>query len=189
MHSKSKILSVCALFTALTCVSSFIKIQIPGFLPFTLQSLVVMLSALMLPPRYSAVSQTLYLAIGLAGVPVFAMGGGPAYVLYPSFGFLLGFVPASFVASKIYSKKAWRNGTKKTEAFSAILSMAVGNICIYSFGIMYLYVLGGAYGIYDVFVNYFLVFLPYDIVKCICAVFLYNQIKRKLPAFIYSLRQ
>ncbi len=33
-----------------------------------------------------------YLLIGLAGVPIFARGGGPAYLLRPTFGFLLGFL-------------------------------------------------------------------------------------------------
>jgi len=38
-------------------------------------------------------------AVGLAGLPVFAGPvAGPAYVLSPSFGFIVGFIPAAFVA-------------------------------------------------------------------------------------------
>jgi biotin transport system substrate-specific component len=45
--------------------------------------------------------------IGLAGAPVFAGPvAGPAYVLMPSFGFVLGFIPAAFVAGW-FAERAW----------------------------------------------------------------------------------
>jgi biotin transport system substrate-specific component len=40
-------------------------------------------------------SQIVYLLVGLVGFPVFAKGGGPQYVLEPSFGYLVGFVPGA----------------------------------------------------------------------------------------------
>ncbi|MDN5821427.1 MAG: biotin transporter BioY, partial [Brachybacterium sp.] len=48
-----------------------------------------------------------YLLVGLAGAPVFAeFSGGPASVMSPSFGFVLGFVPAAFVAGW-FAERAW----------------------------------------------------------------------------------
>ncbi len=44
---------------------------------------------------------------GLAGAPVFAgLTAGPAYALLPSFGFVLGFIPAAFVAGW-FAERAW----------------------------------------------------------------------------------
>jgi biotin transport system substrate-specific component len=54
-----------------------------------------MLAALLIPmlvgAKYGFGALALYLALGLAGLPVFAGGGGLAYVVRPSFGFLVGF--------------------------------------------------------------------------------------------------
>ena len=43
-----------------------------------------------------------YLVIGLCGLPIFATGGGPAYLLKPTFGFLIGFAAATFVTGRVY---------------------------------------------------------------------------------------
>ena len=37
------------------------------------------------------------MALGLVGLPIFTAGGGFGYVLQPSFGFLLGLIPAAAV--------------------------------------------------------------------------------------------
>ena len=39
----------------------------------------------------------------LSGIPVFAAGGGPAYLIRPTFGFLLGFVFAAWITGKLSS--------------------------------------------------------------------------------------
>lgn len=43
----------------------------------------------------------LYIVMGLAGLPVFTGGGGPAYFVRPTFGFILGFLPAAVLAGLI----------------------------------------------------------------------------------------
>ena len=43
--------------------------------------------------------------IGLVGLPVFTMGGGPGYVLQPSFGFLLGLIPAAWVVGVLAGRE------------------------------------------------------------------------------------
>ena len=51
-------------------------------MPFTLQVLAVILSGLLLGPRYGALAQAIYLLIGAVGVPVFAQfKGGLGVVL------------------------------------------------------------------------------------------------------------
>ena len=96
-------MTLCALFTALITVGAFVQIQFP-VVPITLQTLFVILCALLLGARRSAVSVGLYLFLGLAGLPVFTKGGGPGYVLQPTFGYLLGFLVAA-VAVGFLSRK------------------------------------------------------------------------------------
>ena len=81
-------MAICSLFTALTAVGAFIKIPIP-VVPFTLQFLFTILAGLLLGARLGAVSMGAYAFLGLAGLPIFAEGGGFWYVLKPSFGYIL----------------------------------------------------------------------------------------------------
>ena len=64
MRKKTTEIVMISLFAALTAVGAFIRIPIP-YVPFTLQTLMVMLAGLILGSRLAALSQLLYLAIGL----------------------------------------------------------------------------------------------------------------------------
>ena len=68
-----------------------------GPVPFTLQVLFVLLTGLLLGPWRGAAAMALYAAVGFAGAPVFARGGGPAYFLGPTAGYIYGFVLAAFL--------------------------------------------------------------------------------------------
>jgi biotin transport system substrate-specific component len=90
---------------ALTAVAARIAVPLPGTaVPFTLQIVAVMLSGVILGPRLGAGSQVLYLGAGLAGLPVFVAGGGPAYLLGPTGGYLIAFPLAAATAGFF----AWR---------------------------------------------------------------------------------
>ena len=54
-------------------------------------------SGVLLGAKCGALSQLIYVMLGLLGLPVFSGGGGPAYVLQPSFGFVLGLVVAAWL--------------------------------------------------------------------------------------------
>ena len=82
------------LFAALTAVGAFLRVPLP-FVPFTLQYFFCALAGFLLGAKGGFASQGIYLALGLAGLPVFTAGGGPAYVFQPSFGYLLGFLAAA----------------------------------------------------------------------------------------------
>jgi len=90
-RSTARTLALCGLSVALIAAGAFIKIPLFG-VPFSLQTLFVMLSALLLGPGRSAAAAAAYMLIGLAGIPIFTGGGGPAYVLQPTFGYILGFI-------------------------------------------------------------------------------------------------
>lgn len=97
-------MSLVALFAALTGIGGFIRIPIP-YVPLTLQTLMVMLSGLVLGGRLGALSQLVYILVGLMGIPIFAQGGGPGYVLQPTFGYLLGFVFGAYVIGRLTEKR------------------------------------------------------------------------------------
>lgn len=75
------------------------KIQVPLFVPMTLQTLVVLLIGASFGPRLGAATILLYLAEGAMGLPVFAgtpeKGIGLAYMLGSTGGYLIGFVLAA----------------------------------------------------------------------------------------------
>ncbi|WP_114855130.1 biotin transporter BioY [Brachybacterium sp. YJGR34] len=89
-------------------VALLAQVTIPlPIVPITGQTLGVILVGASLGSRRGAAALLTYLLVGLAGAPVFAeFTGGPAAVLLPSFGFLLGFVPAAFVAGW-FAERAW----------------------------------------------------------------------------------
>ena len=121
MKLKTKELTTCALFAALIAVGAFIKIDIP--LPmytmhFTLQWFFVLMAGFLLGAKLASLSVIVYLCIGLVGVPVFAAGGGPTYILRPGFGFLLGFVLAAFF-NRSHHRKCLKNGPMRFNTHSS----------------------------------------------------------------------
>ena len=81
-----------------------------GPVPITGQTLGVIVVGAALGARRGAASLTAYLLLGLAGLPIFAGPvAGPGYVLSPSFGFILGFIPAAFVAGWLAERRWDRN--------------------------------------------------------------------------------
>lgn len=92
------------LFTALVAAGAFIKIPL-GAVPITLQTLFCFLMALLLNPKSSLISISLYLFIGAIGLPIFTTGGGLAALLGPTGGFLLAMLPATVLGSTLASKR------------------------------------------------------------------------------------
>jgi len=78
-----------------------------GPVPITGQTAGVIIVGAALGARRGAASLATYMLVGLAGLPIFAGPvAGPAYVLSPSFGFILGFIPAAFFAGWL-AERAW----------------------------------------------------------------------------------
>jgi len=108
IHGK---LLVSLAFAGITAVAAQVAIPL-GFtpVPVTLQVLAVILSGLILGGRWGAISQMQYLALGALGMPVFAQwNGGPTAFFGPTAGYLVGFVPAAFVAGWVFEKLGARS--------------------------------------------------------------------------------
>lgn len=146
-----------AAFAVATALSA--KVAVPLFgtpVPFTFQPLMVMLAGALLGARLGACSQLLYLAAGVAGMPVFAAGGGLAYLLGPTGGYLMSYPLAAFVIGSVASGGAVR----------ALSGLLAGLAVIYAGGVAWL----AAVGTVDVAVALGLrPFLLADLVKVLLA--------------------
>lgn len=177
-------MTICGLFTALIAAGAFIKITIPVQpfpMNFTLQWFFVLLAAFVLGPRLACISVGVYLAVGLIGVPVFAAGGGPAYLVRPTFGFLLGFALAAYVVGTV-DRCLHSPGLGKMflAAFSGLLVM-------YMSGMIYFYIISN-YVIHMpvtwkiVFINCFLLTVSGDTVLCVLAAMLARRVRSAVYA-------
>lgn len=179
-HHKTTTLILCALFTALIAVSAFIRIPAP-LVPITLQSGMVLLSGMLLGPKYGSISVLLYVLLGLCGVPIFTMGGGLSYVFQPTFGYLIGFIAGAYITGSITRRmmhSAMPMGAKRL-----YLSLLPGLAVIYAFGTAYCYfistfVLGNSLAFWPLVLSCVLLPLPGDLVFCVLVVLLS---KRLLP--------
>ncbi len=100
-RSRTRMLVVSALFAALIAASAFVSLPV-GEVPFTLQTLLVVLAALVLPPAAAAGAVGTYVLAGAAGVPVFAGAKAGLAVLFgPTGGFLLGFITGAWLGSAV----------------------------------------------------------------------------------------
>src|SRR5687767_8545359 len=88
-------------FALLTAFGAHVAIPLVGGVPVTLQTLFVTLAGAVLGPYLGAASQLLCLAIGAAGAPVFAAGGGLAYLAGPTGGYLLSYPVAAAVTGRL----------------------------------------------------------------------------------------
>lgn len=88
---------LCALFAALTVLSSWLSIPF-GPVRFTLQTLTLSLALGLLGGKWGSICTGVYLALGLAGLPVFSgFQAGIGVLLGPTGGFLIGFALLALV--------------------------------------------------------------------------------------------
>jgi biotin transport system substrate-specific component len=121
-----------------------LRFYIPGSpVPVTAQTCAVLLSAVVLGKWWGGISQSLYLAIGIIGLPWFAdQSSGLGYVMGATGGYLVGFVIAAFVLGYLVDSRV------KNRTFGALFGwMMLANFAIiYGCGLTYLYFWGLANG-------------------------------------------
>lgn len=85
-------------FALLTALGAYARVPLPGTpVPLTLQVLPVLLAGAALGRTYGAGSQLLYLALGVAGLPLFAATSGTSLLADPTAGYLAGFPAAAWL--------------------------------------------------------------------------------------------
>src|SRR5699024_5951194 len=101
---KTKEITLTAVLIALLIVCSQLVVPI-GPIPITLQTLAVLMMGYFLSPNSAFLATSLYLLMGVAGLPVLAgFSGGFHVLLTPAFGFVICFIPASYVQAKYLEK-------------------------------------------------------------------------------------
>src|SRR6476646_4595119 len=123
--------------TSLTAAAAQISVPLPFTpVPFTLQPMVVLLGGAALGSRLGMSSQVLYLALGLAGLPVFAaspvLPQGFARLLGPTGGFLMSYPLAAFVAGFLAERGFDRR------YLTSVLAMGAGLAIVFACGIAWL---------------------------------------------------
>ena len=183
MNNRVTLIVASALFTTLTVIGAYIRIPLP-YVPLSMQTFFVLLAGYFLGYFYGSLSQILYVLLGLAGMPVFAEGGGLAYVFKPTFGYLLGFPLAAFVVGlTVHGRKKFlypqESGMRlaQVRARSIYLAGILGMLCIFIPGVLYLYAI--SHFVLRIPVEFskivftgFLVFIPGDILKITAIFFL-----------------
>ena len=151
-----------ALLEAVTAVAA--QISVPLFaVPFTLQVLAVILSGLLLGPRYGALSQAIYVLLGAVGVPVFAQfSGGLAVVLGPTGGYLVSYPIAAAVAG--LAARAARDAARRRALWTSFVWGCAGLAVIYAFGAIWLSVVTDL-PLAVALTQGVLIFLPFDLIK------------------------
>lgn len=104
---KIKDITLMSIMLAILIVASKISFNI-GPIPITLQTFAVAIISCLLKWKRASIVFLAYIIMGLIGIPVFSTGGGFAYVLTPSFGFIIGFLVSSFITgSNLFNKHKW----------------------------------------------------------------------------------
>lgn len=171
---QTKMLVLAALFSALTAIGAFLKIPV-GAMAITLQFFFTAMAGALLGPKWGAISQAVYVALGLVGLPIFTKGGGFWYVLEPSFGFLLGLIPTAWVIGMLC-----RGGAGPVRVF---LACTAGLGVLYLIGLPYMGLimnvyLGKGVGVWGLVKAGMLVYLPFDFVKIAVTTLLYRPLHR-----------
>ena len=125
-----------SLLAALMAAGAVISIPI-GPVPIVLQNMFVFLAGLLLGSRWGLAGVAVYLLTGACGLPVFAGGlGGIGRIVGPTGGYLMGYLPAVFVAGYISEKTGKRFG-------GDILAMICATVVLYACGVTWLKILTG----------------------------------------------
>ncbi len=180
-RNRLRYIILAAIFSALMAISAWFKIPLPPTMtPVTLQVMFVLFTGLLLPPVYAFAAQAVYVFIGLVGLPVFTEGGGFAYVLKPTFGFLIGFILAAWLIALLVKHMKSRN------IFLLFLTALFGVLIIYLVGVPYGYiifnrVLGMDWSLNQVILAFCTLYLPIDIVKALIAATIAFAVQKRLP--------
>ena len=174
---KTRSLILTALFAALTAVGAFLKIPFP-LSAITLQFFFTAMAGTLLGKKYGALSQAVYVLLGLVGVPIFALGGGFSYIFQPTFGFLLGLIPSAWVIGSLARRPLtfWRS----------VVAMLAGLAVLYAIGVPYMALIANGYlgkglTFWQVLKNGMLIYLPGDMLKIAAGSALSCAVTRRVP--------
>lgn len=151
-------------------------INIPGPVPFTLQTLGVFAAIGILGGKRGTIAVAVYILMGIAGLPVFAgFKGGPGAIIGVTGGYIVGFIATALVMwafEKMFAR------SKKM----LIISMIAGLVVCYAFGTAWFMVLytrtTGSIGLGAVLSMCVIPFIIPDLIKIFIAYYLTERLAR-----------
>ncbi|MDQ7815937.1 MAG: biotin transporter BioY [Melioribacteraceae bacterium] len=159
-------------FSILTFLSA--QVTVPAQpVPFTLQTMIVLLSGAFLGARNGMISQFVYLIGGAIGLPIFAeYSFGIGRLLGPTGGYLIAFPIAAFIVGYLIEKKS--------VTWMMLLSMVIGTLIIFLSGSLYLSIfLNG--DLNKALFSGAIIFSVWDIIKIGAAFSIYKVFSKKYP--------
>jgi biotin transport system substrate-specific component len=158
-----------AFVTVLTAIAAQVSVPLPFTpVPFTFQPMVVLLGGAALGARLGMTSQILYLALGIAGLPVFAASAtlppGAARLLGPTGGYLMSYPFAACLAGYLAERGFDRRYV------TAVFAMAAGLTVVFACGVLWLgFVVQPSRGITGALAAGFFPFVLPDLLKLLVA--------------------
>jgi biotin transport system substrate-specific component len=167
-----------AVFIISISLGGFVRIPLPFTpVPLTLQTFFVLLSGAFLGGNLGMLSLFGYLALGIAGIPLFSgSGSGLLYLSGPTGGYLVGFVLASFFVGRFI-----RYGRGRFIPTFAILFL--GDLLLLTSGIIWLRLILGQ-PLSRILIIGFIPFIPGDLLKALAASALYLKVKTRLERIL-----
>ena len=187
MTKRTNTLTKIALMAALQCIISPFAIAFPiSPVPMSLATLMLYLSVYILERKHATISCSIYLLIGLVGIPVFSgFTGGAGRLFGPTGGYLIGYLALTYIGGWFVGK--WNNGFSNVGARDVGrlnfllqgLGLAVGTAVCYLFGTLWL-----AYQAEMDFVTALgvgvLPFVIGDVLKIVVGVIVGNMVRKRL---------
>lgn len=163
-------LMMCALFAALTGICSQILIPLP-MIPINLALFAVHLCGAVLGAKYAALSMTVYVLLGMAGLPVFSgFMGGIGVLFGKTGGYIIGYILDALIVGMIVTR--WGSSF-----FKCCIAMVTGLAVCYLFGTLWFMRITGN-GVWVSLVYCVFPFLPGDAVKIGLAAYLAGRLKK-----------
>ena len=180
MNSKSQVnvrsLTTTAMMTAILCVFAPFSIPI-GDVPISLATFVVYFSAVLLGMKKSLICVSLYILIGMVGIPVFSgWKSGVAVLAGPTGGYIVGYLLIAFCTGLLLM-------IVKYKLAFMILGMLIGTIGCYALGTIWLAVQLSLSPKAALWVGV-IPFLPGDVIKIVATVCIAVPVRKYLGNFL-----
>jgi biotin transport system substrate-specific component len=152
-----------------TAIAAQISLSLPFTpVPFTFQPMIVLLGGAVLGSRLGMTSQLLYLALGIAGLPVFAASSvlppGAARLFGPTGGYLLSYPIAAFIVGWLAERGFDRR------YLTSVAAMACGLAVVFAGGVAGLaFFVGAPHGFSRALAVGFTPFVAADLLKLLVA--------------------
>jgi len=160
-------------FAVFMSLGAFVRIPLPfSPVPITLQTFFVLLCGACLGGNLGALSQLIYILVGISGLSVFTgTGSGLFYLLGPTGGYIIGFVLASLFIGRLikYNQK---------RIFSVFILFSLADFILLTCGTLWLKTILG-YPFTKSMLIGFLPFIPGDLLKISAASVIYSRLARR----------